>query len=293
MTQESNTFGAPDLKLVVAGDGAAAGRLQERDLPTEVARLTEECERLRALASSQLTDMENVVRRKDEFIAMIGHDLKTPLTVIVGYARHVTQLLSMPSPDLAKVEHVLVVIQNHGRSMTSLLEELIDSSRIQLGELDVQRAPCDVGDSLFTVVSMLSHQERERLDVTVPAVTVVGHWDQRRVEQVLANLLGNALKYSPADSRVTVDVVRQDAGIEVSVSDHGIGILPDDLIHIFERFHRTAHARASGLDGTGLGLYICHCIVSAHGGSLWAESPGRDRGSTFRFTLPNGPVLGV
>lgn len=112
---------------------------------------------------------------------------------------------------------------------------------------------------------------------------------------MLTNLVENALKYSPHDTRVTVEVSRQNGGIEVAVSDRGIGTPAQELVQregaesapLFERFHRTPEAHASGVIGAGLGLYICRGIIAAHGGRLWAESPGLHLGSTFRFTMPD------
>ena len=102
--------------------------------------------------------------------------------------------------------------------------------------------------------------------------------------------MGNALKYSPEDERVRVAVERRTGEIEVAVSDRGIGIPPEELPRLFERFHRTPQALASGLSGTGLGLYICRGIIGAHGGRIWAASPGEGQGATFRFTLPVAPL---
>jgi len=292
MTTESSTTGSAALGLRLAGNGAARPGKSIPDLSTEVARLTEECETLRQLAAARAAEMENLSQRKDELIAIAAHDLKNPLTVIIGYAQYAGRLLARPSLDLDKVGRLLAVIEAQGVTMTGLLDDLIDASRIQLGALKVRPTPCDIGASITSILSRLAPDDRDRVDVTVPPAAVVGEWDQRRIEQVLANLIGNALKYSPYDSRVSVVVMRRDDGIEVAVSDHGIGIAPDDLIQVFERFHRTVQAEASGRAGTGLGLYICHSIVAAHGGSLWAESAGEDLGATIRFTLPDQPPRG-
>ncbi|GAC1513816.1 MAG: hypothetical protein NVS2B16_19530 [Chloroflexota bacterium] len=288
MSQDDRTIDASSRRVTGSKVGTSP-REQAPNLLDEMARLTEECETLRQAAESQATDMNNLSHHKDDLVAIVSHDIKTPLTAILGYAQHAARLVSAPSPDLEKVEHMLMVIQHHGVFITALLDDLIDASRIELGALEVRAVPCDIRVNLTSVLSLLTPDEAERVDVTVPPMMVVGRGDPRRVEQVLANLIGNALKYSPAASRVTVTVTRHDAGIEVAVGDHGIGIASDHLQQVFDRFHRTPQARASGRSGTGLGLYICRCIVHAHGGRIWAESPGEQLGSTFRFTLPDHP----
>jgi signal transduction histidine kinase len=139
------------------------------------------------------------------------------------------------------------------------------------------------------VLARLNPEERARVDVALPDAPLAGEWEQQRVEQVLANLVGNALKYSPESERVSVTVERRAREIQVAVGDRGMGIPPEELPRLFGRFYRTPQALASGLSGTGLGLYISRGIVVAHGGRIWAESPGEGRGATFRFTLPVAP----
>lgn len=267
------------------GNGAVPRSEGAADLLAEVARLREECETLRQLAA----DRESLSRHTDEVIAIASHDIKTPLSSILGYSQYAAQLLSMPVPDLQKVEHTLAVIRRHGVKMTELLDDLIDTSRIQLAALEVRPARCGLDMILTDVLLLLAPDESERVDVSMPAGPAIGEWDQKRLEQVLANLIGNALKYSPEDSRVTVVVTCLEAGIEVAVSDRGMGIPQNDLVRVFDRFHRTAQARASDRPGVGLGLYISRGIVAAHGGTLCAESPGENLGATFRFTLPDRP----
>jgi len=113
---------------------------------------------------------------------------------------------------------------------------------------------------------------------------VIGHWDQRRIEEVVQNLLNNAVKYSPVGGRIEVRLETDDQNAMVTVRDSGIGLARDDAPHVFERFYRGQQNRR--LEGTGLGLYICHAIINAHGGQIWAESNGPGRGSTFAFSLP-------
>ena len=116
---------------------------------------------------------------------------------------------------------------------------------------------------------------------------MIGHWDARRIEEVVQNLLSNAVKYSPNGGRIEVDLEVDEASATVLVRDTGIGLPLDEIPHIFERYYRGQDVQ--GLEGTGLGLYICQAIVLAHGGRVWAQSPGPGLGSTFGFTLPLYP----
>lgn len=229
-------------------------------------------------------------RLKEEFIATASHDLKSPLTSIRGHAQLLLRRLrAAPAPDLEQMAQGLAVIEAQTAAMARLLDDLLDASRIQGVGLTLRTAPCDLGEYLVTVLARLNPQERARVDVALPDAPLAGEWEPKRIEQVLANLVGNALKYSPESERVTVAVDRRAREIEVAIVDQGMGIPPEELPRLFERFHRTPQALASGLTGTGLGLYICQGIVAAHGGRIWAESPGEGQGTTFRFTLPVAP----
>lgn len=259
------------------------------DLVTELTHLKDERDTLQRLAEAHAAELETLSRVKEEFIATASHDLKAPLTSILGYSQHVTRLLSATAPDLAKVMRGMTIIQDQARAMTLLLDDLLDASRIQIGAFGLRVAPCEISTCLDTVLTQLAPGARERIDVTLASPPLAGIWDQQRIEQVLANLVSNALKYSPDTKPISIVVKRGASSIEVSVSDLGVGIPARELPRLFERFYRTPGAYASGLPGSGLGLYICHGIITSHGGRLWAESAGEGQGATFRFTLPDQP----
>jgi len=269
-------------------------RLRARvdDLEGELTRVTDERDALQDLADVHAAELEDLGRIKEEFIATASHDLKTPLTSILGYAQYVNRLLNGPSPDLEKAVHGMAVIQEQARAMTRLLDDLLDASRIQVGAFGLRPAPCDINTCLTTILVRLTPDECERVDVMLAHAPLSGQWDQKRLEQVLANLVGNALKYSPEDERVSVVVERRPGGIEVAVRDRGMGIPATELRRLFERYYRTPQAHESGLAGSGLGLYVCCSIITAHGGRIWAESSGEGQGATFRFTLPDQPPPG-
>jgi signal transduction histidine kinase len=228
-------------------------------------------------------------RLKEEFLATASHELKGPLTSIRGYAQYLLRGIRGPAPDLPRLAQGLEVIDAQTAVMAGLLDHLLHASQIQAGRFAPRTAPCELGECLGAVLASLSPEERGRVAVFLGDEPLAGQWERGQVEQVLANLVRNALKYSPATEPVEVRVERRGADIAVSVVDRGMGVPPRELPRLFARFHRTPQALASGLPGTGLGLYICRGIVAAHGGRIWAESPGVGQGATFRFTLPAAP----
>lgn len=261
-------------------------------LEAELRRLQEECDTLRRLAHARAVEAAILDRLKDEFIATASHDLKSPLTSILGYAQLMLRTLGTAEPDLGRVANAAEVIRDQTVAMTRLLDDLLDASRIQAGVLVLRPAPCELGSCLATVLARLGPEERARVDVVLANAPLAGEWDPKRVDQVLANLLGNALKYSPDSARVDITVDRGADAVAVAISDRGLGIPAAELPRLFQRFYRTPQAHASGLPGTGLGLYVSAGIIAAHGGRLWAESPGEGQGATFRFTLPDRPPTG-
>ena len=275
------------LSLVGAQLAAYVTALEMREQENNQARLHEQA--ALAVADERTAKLEELDRLKDDFIAMASHDLKSPLTSISGYAQVLRRRLANPSPNLPDLVHGLDVILEQVAAMARLLDDLLDATRIQAGGFELRTAPSNLVESLETILRRLSPEERGRIELQVPAMPPVGIWDQRRIEDVLGNLLRNALKYSPDHERISVAVEQRDSEVEVAVTDRGMGIAAEELPPLFQRFHRTRQGRDSGLPGLGLGLYICHGIIAQHGGRIWAESPGEGQGATFRFTLPIEP----
>ena len=237
-------------------------------------------------AEKRVDALEDINRLKEEFIATASHDLKGPLTSIQGYTQLLLRRMRGDRPDIEQVVKGLAVIEAQTEAMTRLLNHLLDASRIQAGVLELRTAPSELSESVERVLTRLNPLERGRVDVALPDAPLAGEWEQPRVEQVLANLIGNALKYSPESERVSVTIERHRHQIQVTVRDRGMGIPREELARLFQRFHRTPQARESGLPGTGLGLYISSGVVAAHGGRIWAESGGAGEGAAFHFTLP-------
>lgn len=230
---------------------------------------------------------QRAARMRDEVLGVVAHDLRNPLMAISMYA-HVLQEAGLPAKH---AEWVDVVLRNTER-MNALIQDLVDVSALEAGRLRVQPAPCAVGPLLAEAVQLLEPQAkaagvvlRRGAGREPPAVLA----DRDRVLQVLSNLLGNAVKFTPAGGRVELAVEARGAEVAFTVRDQGPGIAADDLPRVFDRFWQGAGMRRGG---AGLGLAIARGIVESHGGRIWAQSvPGA--GSTFSFTLPVSETLPV
>jgi signal transduction histidine kinase len=170
----------------------------------------------------------------------------------------------------------------------TLTEDLLDVTRLQAGRLQLQRTPSDLIRLVRRVAGQMQQSTTQHhLEMRAPEYPLVADMDLERMEQVLTNLIGNALKYSPQGGPITITLCANAQGttVQVSVKDQGIGIPRHQQAQIFGRFIRADNARAYGIGGTGLGLYLCRELVERHGGRLWFESE-EGKGSTFSFTLP-------
>lgn len=241
-----------------------------------------------ALALSALTDQ--VDRIREEFLATIVHDLRQPLTKIRGHAQLAARNLDQPAPDLARVKGGLARIVDATDELQALLVTLVDASRTALGALILHPALMDLAALLDETIAQLSAGVAQRVVVRLaPDFDVMGWWDRERLGQVLTNLLTNAAKYAPAATPITVTVEGDGATVTVCVRDEGIGIATEDLPRVFDRYFRARSVMEQGVEGLGLGLYLCSGIIAAHGGVIAAESAGPDQGTTIRFTIPRQP----
>jgi len=233
-----------------------------------------------------VTVRREVERFKDEMFSIASHDLKTPATVIKAQAQLLKRRMRTGVVDNQDVEEGLAMIADQADRLSKMLNLMLDVSRIEAGQLQLDLVPTDLRAMLINMArGIQSTTERHQIVVHSPD-GVIGHWDARRLEEVVQNLLGNAVKYSPR-GEIEVRLETDASSATVVVRDHGMGLAMEDIPHVFERFYRGENNRR--LEGTGLGLYICQAIIVAHGGRIWAESPGRDHGSTFGFTLPLRP----
>ncbi|WNG49765.1 PAS domain-containing protein [Archangium minus] len=230
-----------------------------------------------------LREAQEAIRVRDDFLSIASHELKTPLTPLKLHLQVLKQkaVSGQPCP-LPHVEKALTQVAR----LSGLINDLLDTSRIQAGRLELKQAPVPLRELIREVLAELRPvSTHHTLEYEEPdeALTIQG--DRGRLAQVLVNLLENALKYSPMGGTIRITVERHGAQALVSVTDTGIGIPPDQKAHLFERFFRARNAPISGFGGLGLGLYICRDIVEHHGGRIWVESEV-GFGSTFSFTLP-------
>lgn len=230
-----------------------------------------------------------VDRLKEEFLSTVSHELRTPLGFIMGYATSL--LLPDAAEDRATTRRCIQVIADASGELKELVDNLLDMTKIGAGSLEVRPAPTRLAPLVRSAVARIRIRgSQHEFAISVPASLPPINADAHRVEQVLYNLLDNAIKYSPDGGRIAVRASAGENDVQVSVLDEGVGIRGDELSSVFERFHRGSIARSRGIAGTGLGLAICRGIVEAHGGRVWAESPpvrpGRARGTAIRFTMP-------
>ncbi|WKN47211.1 cell wall metabolism sensor histidine kinase WalK [Nocardioides sp. Arc9.136] len=236
-----------------------------------------------ALAYKDVTDFMRAMEVKDEFVASVSHELRTPLTSIVGY---VQMLLEDGELDPVAVRQLQVVDRNAQR-LLRLITDLLDTAQIDAGPVALTRAPCDLAQLVRACVDAARPAYRAagiRLEVHAPAALAT-LLDGQRIEQVVDNLLTNAMKYSSRGTEVCVELVVQDGRAVLSVRDQGIGISAADRDRLFTRFFRSRDAEDRSIQGVGLGLSITRGIVEAHGGRIEVDSQ-LGAGSTFRVRLP-------
>ena len=249
-------------------------------------RVTERTKELEQLMEevSRLHAIREVDRLKSEFISSISHELRTPLGFITGY---VTTLLRPNVPHSEETrQEFLQIIEEESEKMLELVENLLDTSRIQAGSFTVEKEPIAIealARKVVERVESITDQYSLFLSFDPKLTSVLG--DSRRLEQVLYNLLDNAVKYSPQGSQITISGKLKNDHAQVCVADEGQGIPQAELPKVFDAFYRIPSPDAQKVRGVGLGLTICRAIVEAHGGSIWVDSvPGK--GSIFCFTLP-------
>jgi two-component system, NtrC family, sensor histidine kinase KinB len=236
-------------------------------------------------AVGTLTDMtafHDLQEQREEYLRMISHDLRNPLTPIIGLGRWLQRRLN--DLGLEKEAESAELINESAWRLQGMIEDLVESARLESGSLELRLEPANPCEVVKAIVDRMgTAEDRERIRVTCHHGLLSISVDRSQVERVLVNLLNNALKYSLPGSPVLLLLDEDDHGVRFRVENDGPGIPEDDLPRIFERYYRTEKSKKT--DGLGLGLYIARLIIEAHGGRIWAEStPGQT--TAFSFTLP-------
>jgi PAS domain S-box-containing protein len=248
-----------------------------------------EVTRLNRDLQQRLEELRQADALKDEFLATLSHELRTPANAVLGWLR----MISAGAVERDDWPRAIAAIERNARAQAQLIDDLLDISRIGSGQMRLDRSTFDLGALLTSMVDglrPLAESRQIRLTVAVEHDLPMVDGDPRRIQQVATNLLNNALKFTPARGSVAVGAARDGATVELTVTDTGIGITPEFLPHVFERFRRdTSRAREPG--GLGLGLAIAHDLVDLHGGTISAESGGPGSGATFRVRLPTQPPI--
>jgi two-component system phosphate regulon sensor histidine kinase PhoR len=230
---------------------------------------------------SRLKELEKI---RQDFVANVSHELRTPLTTIKGYAE---TLLEGALKEEVAYQFVQVIKRQSDR-LTKIVEDLLALSKIELKEfqLKIETLPFhELAEDVLRYIQEATEKKKISISLELPTPLMV-KGDRHYLEQILINLIDNAIKYGREGGKITVSAVqRNQSEVEISVIDNGIGIPKEDLPRIFERFYRVDKGRSQELGGTGLGLSIVKHLISAHGGRVWAESQFGE-GSTFYFTLP-------
>ncbi len=258
---------------------------------------------------NDITSSKQIEKLKDEFVSVVSHELRTPLTAIKGYTQHLVRrnerrlqqmrqaqqpgnVPSAESPESYDLRS-LHIVQSQAGHLERLVNDLLDLSRVQWGQLRLRYSAFHLADVLAERVHLAQASAELHtisLDIQVQDSKIVA--DYLRIGQVVGNILDNAIKYSPQGGQVRVQLQELEGDYLVSVIDQGIGINPEYLDHIFERFYRVRNTASRQYSGIGLGLYVTKAIVESHGGRIWHTS-NQGRGSTFHFTLPCTPQTGT
>lgn len=272
-------------RMVVGIAAQAAVAIENARLLEETQRTATERERRLEAEQSARMELVRVSQLKDEFLATLSHELRTPLTAILGWAK----LLLRQRDDAETLARGLETIERNAVAQARLIEDLLDMNRIMSGKVRLNVQPTDVARVIEAAVDSIrpsADGKSLKLGLVVDpfAGPVIG--DPDRLQQVVWNLLSNAVKFTAKGGRIHVELRRVDSYLEVRVSDSGIGLTPDFLPHVFDRFRQVDSSTTRGYGGLGLGLSIVKQLVELHGGTVDAASDGEGRGATFTVRLP-------
>jgi signal transduction histidine kinase len=230
--------------------------------------------------------IEAANRHKSEFLANMSHELRTPLNAIIGFSEVLGERL-FGDLNEKQAEYTDDILSS-GRHLLSLINEILDLSKVEAGRMELELAKFDLPlaiDNARTFVRERATTHGITVDVKVDERLGEFLGDERKIKQILLNLLSNAVKFTPEGGRIGINAVQSNGAVEISVTDTGIGIAPEDQAKVFEEFRQVGSDHAHKVEGTGLGLTLAKKFVELHGGKIWVTSdPGR--GSSFTFSLP-------
>jgi len=263
-------FSAGEIELIETFADQAAIAIQNVRLFTEI--------------QDKSRQLEIASRHKSEFLANMSHELRTPLNAIIGFSEVLLQGLFGEVNE--KQREYLADVLGSGQHLLSLINDILDLSKIEAGRMDLELSTFSFRDALdsgLTIVRERATRHAIQLNAVVASDVGALQADERKVKQILYNLLSNAVKFTPDGGRVDVSVRADNGDVRVEIRDTGIGVAREDQEQIFEEFRQVGRERSR--EGTGLGLTLTKRFVELHGGRIWLEStPGQ--GSTFTFTLP-------
>lgn len=257
---------------------------------TKMVTATSELARNNVRAPLRLGEVErklrDVDRRKDEFLATLGHELRKPL----GPIRNAVELLCRLDPEVpARQDNARRTIMRHTEHLVRLVDDLLGVARISQGKITLHDELVEVKECIAAALESVAHSidsRRQRLSVTMAGQDAWIRGDHVRLTQIVGNLLHNASKFTPLDGAVTLSVTATDSQVVIDVADTGIGLDADSMDFIFGLFAQDGYSTDRVQDGLGIGLSLVRTMVGLHGGSVSAASPGRDQGSTFTVKLP-------
>jgi PAS domain S-box-containing protein len=232
----------------------------------------------------KVIEYEELSKMKSNLLATVSHELRTPLATIKGYSTMILDYFSRLGNE--EIKDCIKSIDNSTDRLAKLVDNLLDTSRMDAGLLKLEKSPTSIVNLIETVSAEATlranrHHIVTTLEKTLPRLNI----DPKRIRQVIDNLIDNAIKYSPQGTEILISAIKNGRELLISVTDQGPGIPADELTNIFDRMYRIEQRLYSGAEGMGLGLYICQRLVEIHGGRIWAEST-LGKGSTIKFTLP-------
>jgi len=284
LTSDREPYTMADLRIVQLLTDSCGGVVARFQMAAAVQAMADE--RGLALANERRSHADAIAANcaKDEFLATLSHEMRTPLNAILGWV----QTLQDTTAEGARLVHGLSAIQRSANNQRRLIEDLLDMSRIVSGTFRLEIAVVDlrtiIADALVAI-GPAAEAKRLVIESAIEGDTLT-RGDADRLRQVIWNLLSNAVKFTPLDGAITVRATRTETCISIAVTDTGVGIAPELLPHVFDRFRQGDPSTNRSYSGMGLGLSIVRNIAELHGGTVMAASPGKNRGTTITMVLP-------